>query len=140
MKGYIGGVVLVLLVAVLTVLALPLAGWSADTGAAVGEAVANAGADTISHAQMWIDFFKLNLQTIFSILGIVVAGCFGLALLIRAQWKLWRSDAAGNALTSAVTLSGAEPAVREVMAAAPPIVKAKVWEWAIKSFKFPPLK
>ena len=62
---------------------------------------------------------------------------FGTALLIRAQVRLWRADDAGNALTSAVKLAGVEGQVRQVMDAAPPAVKAKVWTWVCKTFKFP---
>lgn len=137
MKRIYGWIALAPLVAVLTFLTLPLAGWTTETGTAVLEAGANAGAVTVSEAQVWVDFLKANLGDIFSILGIGVAGVFGLGLLVRAQVKLWRADAAGNALTSAVQLSGAESAVRQVMDAAPPQVKAKVWTWVSKTFKFP---
>jgi hypothetical protein len=80
-----------------------------------------------------------NLGSVFSILGICITGVAGLALLIRAQVKLWRADDAGNALTSAVQLSGMEAsaAVRQVMDSAPPAVKKTVWAWVGKNFKFP---
>ena len=76
-------------------------------------------------AQAWLDFAAANCEKIIAVVGMVLA----VAALVRAQVKLWRAEAAGAAVTSAVTQAGAEPAVRGIMAAAPPILRATVKGW-----------
>jgi hypothetical protein len=136
MRAAVGVIILPLAVAVLTVLALPALGWTADTGAAVLTAGVDAGAASVGTVDQWLHFTEGHLSSIFSILGIGIVGGFGLALLIRAQLKLWRADATGNALTSAVTMAGVEGLVKPIMDNAPAPIKAKAWEYARKRFQF----
>lgn len=79
----------------------------------------------MTSAQVWLDFLAANAGKITAVvaLALTVAG------LIRAQIKLWRAEAAGKAVTAAVTQSGSEAAVRGIMDAAPPILKATVKGW-----------
>ena len=126
MRRAIGSLALVAVVAVLTFLALPALGWTADTGAGVLTAGVDAGQTTVGTAQVWLDFLILNSEKIAALIGVVG----GIALAIRAQVKLWRADAAGVKVTSAVTDAGCEGLVRPLMDSAPKGIKAIVKRWA----------
>jgi len=112
----------------LTVIAMPALGWTAETGAAVLEAGAEAVAGTgaVSQAQAWLDFICRNGANLAALVGVVG----GIALAIRAQVHLWRADAAGEAVTSAVTRARVEGLVRPIMAESPKGIRAVVKRWA----------
>lgn len=82
----------------------------------------------IAQAQAWLDFLAANADKIVVLVTLVLT----VAGLIRAQVRLWRAEAAGRAVTSAVTQSGSAAAVKGIMDAAPPVLKKTVKGWLKK--------